>query len=43
LQPWSIGVSVIGIYLVAVLYIGYRSWRVDKNNIEDFENVINFV
>jgi len=36
MEAWMIGVTVISIYLVVVLYFGYRSWKVGKNSIEDF-------
>ena len=36
LAPWMIGLTIISLYLLTVLYFGYRSWRVGNNSIEDF-------
>lgn len=36
METWMIGLSIISLYLVLVLYFGYRSWKVGKDNIEDF-------
>lgn len=41
MESWVIGSIIIGVYLLVVLYLGYRSWKVSKesgreNSIEEF-------
>jgi len=36
MPAWMIGLATLVVYLIVVLYIGYRSWRISEDTIEDY-------